>query len=186
MKAKFFASAIFFLSFMGLYLGDKANAAFTPNHRSAHNQMHQDGEIIGILITANKNEIKAAHLALKKSSNPEVRHYAEMITHDHSDNLKKVIKLSKKQDKSLDSAKSIALKHDGKKEFKHLSSLNGREFDKAYIHGMIADHKMVISTMDNDLLKNVSNPELKNLLLATRPHLIAHLDHAEKIQKSLK
>ena len=60
--------------------------------------------------------------------------------------------------------------------------LSGKEFDKAYIDGEIALHKKVIEVADSKLVPNVKNEELKALLVKTRPILVSHLEHAEKIK----
>ncbi|WP_182393143.1 DUF4142 domain-containing protein [Legionella sp. PC997] len=153
---------------------------------TVQNKSKNDGEIIATLIAVNKQEIAAAGEALKISNNPEVKQYAEMLKKQHTQNLNKTLVLSQKTNIApVESAKVKLLQKKGAKELKTLSSLKGKNFDKAYIKAMIKGHTEVLHMFDNEFLNNVSNSSLKQLLLKTRPHIKAHLEEAEKIQKSL-
>jgi len=68
---------------------------------------------------------------------------------------------------------------------KKLKALKGKEFDKAYVDNEVTYHQAVLDALDNTLIPNASNDELKSLLVKVRPAFVAHLDHAKHIQSTL-
>ena len=69
---------------------------------------------------------------------------------------------------------------------RHLKTLSGPAFDKAYIDHEVAYHQQVIDAMDKTLVPNAQNAELKALLVKVRPAFVAHLEHAKGLQGSLE
>jgi putative membrane protein len=146
----------------------------------------KDEEVVYFLITVNNNEISAANLALQKAVSEPVKTYADLMVKDHTKNLADTIAISKNEDiKPLESEQVIVLKDKGKEEIVTLSPLTNTEFEKAYINDMVNGHAEVLSFIDTLLLKEVSNPQLKNHLIATREHVVHHLDAAKEVQKEL-
>ncbi len=77
------------------------------------------------------------------------------------------------------------------KEFAELSlaklrGLSGAEFDKAYIDNEVTYHEAVIKAMDETLIPNAKNAELKALLESGKPIFVSHLNDAKELQTSLK
>ncbi|HET7061609.1 MAG TPA: DUF4142 domain-containing protein [Nitrosospira sp.] len=71
------------------------------------------------------------------------------------------------------------------KKIAALESLKGRAFDKAYIDHKVAFHQGVLDTIDNRLMPNAVNEDLKAFLYGLFPPLSEHLEHAQQIQESL-
>jgi putative membrane protein len=67
-----------------------------------------------------------------------------------------------------------------------LNSKSGAEFDKAYIDNEVAYHKAAIDVVENTLIPNATNAELKSLLQSALPVFKQHLAHAEMIQQELQ
>lgn len=149
-------------------------------------QKKKDGQIISILVALNNNEIAGAQEALQKSSDRSVKRYASMLQREHTKNLDKTLKLSQELGIApVPTSTANMLKRDGKKEMKALTALNGNGFDVAYINDAVKDHTAALKLIDTNLLKNVSNPVLKTQIERTRPHIVAHLEKAQKIQQQL-
>ena len=66
-----------------------------------------------------------------------------------------------------------------------LSKLNGKDFDKAYVAGMVADHKKTLALMQAEG-QSGADPDLKAFAAKTAPVVQAHLDKITKIQATLK
>jgi len=145
-----------------------------------------DAEIAMIVVTANKMDIEGGKLAEKTSKNQEVKKFAQTMVQDHgavnekATALAKELKLTPKK-----SATSEKLESDVKAQLKKLKGLKGEEFDKAYVDHEVAYHTTVIEALDNTLLPNAKNAELKALLESGRPIFTSHLEHAKELQKSL-
>jgi putative membrane protein len=79
-----------------------------------------------------------------------------------------------------------SLKAGGDKNVATLKGLKGAAFDKAYVDNEVAYHQAVLDAVDKSLIPGASNAELKALLVKVRPAFVAHLEHAKKLQASLK
>ena len=64
-----------------------------------------------------------------------------------------------------------------------LNSKKGKAFDKAYIDNEVAYHKAAINEVENVLVPDATNAELKSLLQSALPLFKTHLAHAEMVQK---
>src|SRR5205809_8108900 len=85
-----------------------------------------------------------------------------------------------------ESATSRKLKSDGDKLIKKLEGLSGAAFDKAYIDNEVSYHEAVIKVVNDTLIPNAKNAELKSLLESAGPVFDSHLNHAKEIQATLK
>ena len=66
-----------------------------------------------------------------------------------------------------------------------MEGLKGADFDKAYIAHEVAYHQQVLDAIDNTLVPNAKNAELKGLIVKVRPAFVGHLEHAKQIQSKL-
>ena len=121
------------------------------------------------------------------SKNKEVKTFAQLMITDHTGVNKSASALVKKlKVKPEDSPTSKSLNDDGAANLKKLKGLKGAEFDKAYVDNEVTYHQAVLDAIDKTLLPNAKNAELKDLLTKTRPAIDAHLQHAMKLQTSMK
>jgi putative membrane protein len=70
----------------------------------------------------------------------------------------------------------------------HAQALGGRsgaEFDRAYIDHEVQMHQQVLDAIDQQLVPNAQNAELRQLLETIRPTIQSHLDQARQIQAAL-
>jgi putative membrane protein len=146
-----------------------------------------DAQIAAIVVAANQVDVDAGKLAMKQSSDPEVKAFAEQMVTDHSAVNKQAAELVKKLNVTPEENElSKSLKADGEKTREKLRKLKGAEFDRAYIDNEVKYHKAVLDTIDKTLLPNAQNAELKALITKVRPVIETHLEHAQKLQASLK
>jgi putative membrane protein len=146
-----------------------------------------DPEIASIAVTANQVDIDYAKIAEKKSTNAEVKKFAQTMARDHQAVIDQAVALVTKLSVTpKDNATSKSLKAGETKTAKMLNSKSGKAFDKAYVDNEVAYHSAVIGTVENVLIPGATNSELKALLQSAVPLFKAHLAHAQMIQKSLK
>jgi putative membrane protein len=147
-------------------------------------QKLSDPEIASVAVVANQTDIEYAMIAKKKTKNAEVRRFAETMAKDHQSVIDQAVALVTKLGVTpKDNAVSKSLKADAVKTKKMLNSKSGTAFDKAYIDNEVAYHKAVISTVENLLIADAANKELKDLLQSVVPVLKTHLAHAEMVQQ---
>ncbi|MDP9047482.1 MAG: DUF4142 domain-containing protein [Bacteroidota bacterium] len=126
-------------------------------------------------------EVALGKLALQKTSNAQIKDFANMMVTDHgkaNDELKAVAK-----------AKNITLPDsvdsDHQKKMADLSKKTGKDFDKAYVDAMIDGHKKTLDLM-NDEAKNGKDADLKAFAAKTAPTVKMHLDAINKIHDGMK
>ena len=146
-----------------------------------------DPQIAAIVVAANQVDIDAGNLALKKTKNPEVKKFAQLMVTDHTAVNKAAVDLvTKLKVTPEESDASKGLTAGGAENRAKLEKLDGAEFDKAYVDNEVAYHKAVIDTLDTTLVPSAQNAELKNTLISVKPAFEAHLKHAEMLQSQLE
>ena len=161
-------------------------AAATLN-TPAQAQAPSDPQIVGIVGAANQIDIEHSKIALAKSKNAEVKEFAQEMVRDHSAVQKSVNDLAAKLHVTpADSDTSKGLKAQADETTKMLNGLSGKAFDKAYIDNEVTYHKAVIDAINNTLIPNAQNAELKAALTGAVPMFQGHLEHAQKVQSDLQ
>lgn len=154
---------------------------------TAEDAKPNDAQIAHIAYTAGQIDIKAAHLALEKSKNKEVRDFAENMVRDHTAVNDQALALVKKLHVTpQDNATSKALEKQAAAKQAELKKLSGAAFDKAYADNEVAYHKTVDNALQTVLIPDASNPELKDLLTTGLKIFQGHELHAEHVAQSLK
>jgi len=162
-----------------------AFALLNPVH-AAETAAPNDAQIAMIAVVANGVDVDAGKLAAEKSSNKEVKAFAETMVRDHTAVNAKATALAKKLGVTPEeSATSKSLKADGDKMLTKLKAMSGAEFDKAYVDNEVAYHDAVIGVVTKTLIPNTKNAELKSLLESAGPIFTSHLEHAKHLQQSL-
>jgi len=152
----------------------------------AHAQGINDAQIASIVVTANQVDVDAGRLAQSRSTNPEVKKFAQQMVTDHTGvNQQAVALATKLKVTPEDNDTSRALKAGGEKNVTALKGMKGAAFDKAYIDHEVAYHQQVLDAIDKTLVPGAQNAELKALLVKVRPAFVAHLEHAQHLQSTL-
>jgi putative membrane protein len=146
-----------------------------------------DAQIAAIVVTANQVDIDAGTLAASRSTNPEVQSFAKLMVTDHTAvNRSATDLVTRLKVTPQDSPASQSLKAAGQTNLAHLKTQKGAAFDHAYVDHEVAYHQQVIDTLDQTLIPGATNEELKALLIKVRPAFVAHLEHAQRLQASMK
>jgi putative membrane protein len=163
-----------------------ALASFATAVLAAQASGPTDPQIASIVVTANQVDIDAGKLAQSVSTNPDVKSFATLMVTDHTGVNKQATDLvTKLHVTPEDNPTSQSLKSGGDKNIAALKKLKGAAFDKAYVDHEVAYHEQVLKALDDTLIPNAKNAELKALLVKVRPAFVAHLDHAKHLQSQL-
>lgn len=145
-----------------------------------------DANIAAIVVGANKIDISAGEIALKRSNNPEVKKFAERMITDHKAVLNSAVKLVTKLGVTPVNNDLVAtLSKQSQEHEAKLRTLSGKAFDKAYIDHEVAYHEAVIDVIEKQLIPGATNQELKDTLVSVVPAFKAHLKHCQMIQSTL-
>ena len=166
------------LSLMAMSLVFLANGQTKP--------VLMDNEVASVAVVANQIDIDYAKIALKRSKNKEILDFAKRMIEDHNAVIEQAAALVKKLGVNpKDNAVSQSLLDNAKKSKDELRRASKKEFDLTYISNEVSYHKAVISAVNELLIPETENAELKNLLEAVVPALEAHLGHAEMVHKKI-
>jgi len=145
-----------------------------------------DPEVASVAVTANQIDVDFAEIAKERSKNADILQFAETMSNDHKAVIAQAVALvTKLKVTPKDNAVSQKLQADAKKTMKMLRSKSGNAFNKAYIDNEVAYHKAVIADVENLLIPESDNAELKALLQNVVPTLKTHLEHAIMVQTKI-
>jgi putative membrane protein len=147
----------------------------------------KDAQIAAIVVTANQVDIDAGKLATSRSTNKEVKEFAQRMITDHTGVNRAATELvTRLKVKPQENDTSKSLKQTGDETLKRLKTLKGADFDRTYVDNEVTYHQTVLDALDKTLIPSAKNDELKALLVKVRPAFVAHLDHAKHLQSTLE
>lgn len=128
----------------------------------------------------NLAEIQAGQVSLTNSQRDSIKMFGQMMINDHTAAAKSLDSIGKLLQFNMpttpDSA-HIALKT-------KLMSLQGAEFDSAYVSSQVSDHQTMLTLLSNEM-NSGTNASLKAYASKNYPVLQMHLMMADSLQKSL-
>jgi predicted outer membrane protein len=138
------------------------------------------------VIAANAGEVQEAQLAKDRAQARQVKKYAELMTTDHGQAGRDTQRLvAKHKITPQQSPTSQRLASDSKQVVEQLKGEKGAQFDKDYIDAQVREHRELLDMLDNHLIPQVKNPEMKNELQGMRAKVQAHFSEAEDIQRNM-
>jgi putative membrane protein len=120
-------------------------------------------------------EVEAGKLAQKQAQSHAVRSFGAKMAHDHSAVNARLMALAKKLNMTPNATPA---------DMSQLASLNGADFDKAYIPGQVQGHQDMIAAFEAEA-SNGQNAQLKRFAQGALPTLRSHLKQAEAIAKRI-
>jgi len=140
-----------------------------------------DAQIAAITEAANTAEIAQAKVAQSKSKDAAVKSFAAMMITHHGQAKQKQAKLKLKTEES---GVSTAMHADADATLNTLNADSTKDFDKDYISAQISGHQKVLDTINDQLLPNVKDANLKAYLNEIKPTVEQHLKQAKQLQQS--
>ena len=146
-----------------------------------------DAAVLAHLIATDIGEIVAAKTAAIMDAKPPVKEFAEMLQKDHAKNAAATMKLAEKI-----GVTPVITEEIGKSQMMAAGNLAGLmakadgDFDQLYLDAKVKGHQQELDEIDNKLMKNASNEEVKTHLSETRAALAKHLERAKEIQSGMK
>jgi putative membrane protein len=125
-------------------------------------------------------EVALGRLAAQKSSNPGVQAFANRMVRDHSKIDRNLAALAASKGVELPDGKGLM----NDATYLELKVLSGKEFDKAYVKAMVADHKEDVLSFEKQSAA-AQDPDVKDFAAKTLPTLQEHLTMIRKIQSDI-
>lgn len=145
-----------------------------------------DAEIAAIVVAANGIDVRYGEIARERASDERVKQFAETMITDHTAVNQSAGELVARLGVTpQENDVSRSLEASAADTRTSLMAKSGAEFDRAYIANEVSYHRAVLDALDNLLIPNATNAELKSTLEGVRPAFQAHLQHAESLQQAL-
>jgi len=154
----------------------------TSNDRQANtNRLSEaDKRFITEAEEDNIKERSLGRIVVEKSTNSDVKHYAQMLVDDHTEALRDLVELMQNAGMSQPSGLP-AVKHEAQDR---LNGLSEPAFDREYIDLMVRDHEKAVSKFRQE--ENTAQAEsVRAYAKRVLPVLQKHLDRARELQGKL-
>lgn len=126
-------------------------------------------------------EVEFGKLALKKTSNAQIKDFANMMVVDHGKANEELIAIAKMKNITLPGV----LDDEHQKKMSELISKTGKDFEKAYVEAMVDGHEKTLKLMQ-DQAKDGKDSDLKAFASKTAPVVQTHLDLIKRIKDNMK
>lgn len=141
-----------------------------------------DAQIAHIAYTAGQLDVEAGRQALAKTTDPEVRAFAETMVRDHAAVNDQALALVGRLNVTPEANPvSASLTEQAAATRDRLAALEGEAFDRAYVENEVAFHRTVNEALSGTLIPSARNAELKALLETGLELFRAHQAHAEQL-----
>lgn len=145
-----------------------------------------DAEIANSMLTVNTEEMNLAKIGREKAVNRFIKNYADRMFQEHARNNLWVQNFADKKNmrpqETQSSERMVYVTEDRADE---LTKLNGSEFDKAFINELVSIHAKVLDKIEQNLIPNAGDSELKAMLEQSRLKIRGHLNEARELRDSI-
>jgi putative membrane protein len=153
-------------------------AAFFSLTASAQTPIkHADKSFIEKAAKAGQEEIDISRVAVTRTTNPQVRTFAQMIVDDHTSASTALAAIA--------ASKEVKLPVTDMDETEKWTKKSGKDFDEDYIGKMVSAHKDAVELFAKEADKG-EDMETKAFARDTLPKLQHHLEMALDLKKTLK
>jgi len=142
-------------------------------------QQQMDKKFVQGALQGGMAEVALGKLALEKSSNEDVKKFAQRMVDDHT-RLGEEMKLVAEQ---LGVAMPEGLSKKDQALQAKLQGLSGAQFDKAYVKAMVKDHQKDLQEFQHEA-QSAATPEVKEAAQKGAPIIQSHLEQIQQIAKS--
>ena len=144
-----------------------------------------DPTIVAIFDAANTADMETGALAEQRGASQEVRDFGAMLVRDHRMVRQQGRDLAARLGVTPTPPKDDPSAKDHAAAMARLRSLEGAEFDRAFLQHEAAFHGAVIEAVKATLLPAIQNAELKALVEKVAPAFQAHMTMAQQLEKKL-
>lgn len=141
----------------------------------AHPMKHADREFVERAAKSSMSEVLISRVAVERTTNPEVKHFAQMIIDDHTS--------ASEQLATLASTRGLALPAKDPNPDRW-EKRDAKDFDKDYVDKMVSDHKDVVKLFENQANKG-EDADTVAFARKQLPKLQKHLEQALDLKRML-
>lgn len=158
----------------GLVAQTKSNTESYSDRPSVGALKHADKNFVEEAAKGGLEEVAISRIALTKTTNPQVKEFAQMMVDDHSAAGTKLAAIA--------ATKGVMLpKEPGTDRW---MKKDAKGFDEDYMEKMVDDHQEAVKRFEKQA-KNGTDPDLTAFARETLPKLQEHLAHAKRLHKAV-
>ncbi len=162
-----------------------AATAGSPATSEAAAPALDDATIVAVFDLANTADIETGALGARRAQSAEVRDYGTMLSQVHASVRQKGRDLASRLGVTPTSLGDHPMARDHAAAMKRLRSLEGAEFDRAFLRHERDFHAAVIEAVSSTLLPAIQNQELKEFVTSLAPAFESHRVMAERLEQKL-
>ena len=147
---------------------------------TARAQSDQDKQFLMTASQSDYTEMTFSKLALQKSTNPQVKQYAQKMITDHT---KLEAEMKPFADK-MGVTPVTTLDADHQQKYDQLSSMSGTDFDKGYMSAMDTDHHKSLDNFKSEL-SSTQDPSFKKVVAKGEKVVAQHTEMADKMSTKM-
>lgn len=157
-----------------------SDAMKTQDAMKMSGKKNPDSKFMMTLATGGMNEITLSQTAVSKSTNEEVKSYAQKMIDDHT--------MAGDELKALAASKNVTLPMEA--DAKHmamktkLEAMSGDKFDMEYLKAMVKDHEKTVALLQKESTGG-KDAEAKAFAAKLLPTVQGHLDMARTMMTSM-
>lgn len=141
----------------------------------------QDLDFVEKATASGKAEVRLGELGQMRGTHAMVREFGMMMVKDHQEANRELDALVRQKGYTVPEAKEAA----DEEAYQQLSKMKGPAFDKAFAKQMVKDHERVIRLFTMQA-ENGKDEQLKNWAAGKLPVLKEHLEHARRLEETVK
>lgn len=155
--------------------------------RGTGNGIPNDANVLAMMLAANNSNVSYARLVPYHTQTPAVRDYAARMLREHEEVVRVMTETMNRIDlPPEDNPTSFAARDLSAEERDRLRETTGSMFDSLYMANEIRFHEDLLHSLDKVMIPATHNPTLKQTLVAIRPAVASHLEHAQTVAAGLK
>lgn len=156
-------------------------SAFAQNTSPSQSQPISSGgkEFLDFASQVNVGEIRGGLLAEEKAQAPAVKAFGRLMTLDHSELESQLDAIAATDNVAMPDPLGAA-----EQQMSQLESMNGSQFDTAYMKDMVNGHEMAVSRFRSES-SSAQDPSIRAVVSSALPILEQHLALAKAVQASL-
>lgn len=144
------------------------------------------GDVFATLRAIHSSEMEHAKLALMKAQDPRVKAFADEVVKEHTaQSLNDEQLMSRMNVQPRPNAISAQISGDASDQTSRLNTVQGADFDRAYIQEQIRYYRMLLGVLDDKLIPNVRDPQVRNDLVEERARANHRLTQAEDVRLAM-
>lgn len=160
------------------------SAAMMPDTAAAQGTL-TDGQILQLVMTVNTADSSGGAMAQTMATDAAVKAFAQRMVQDHGAANQQLQQLTQSGVTPEPSDQSRQLEQQHQQASQQMHSMSGAQHDAAYIQHEVQMHQTALDLLDQQLIPNAQNAQLKQALQQIRTSVQSHLEQAQQIQGQL-